>query len=134
MSEDADVDVDEPEDEDHEPPDDGPDADPLEPAWAVVLREWDDPLAHKRFLTLCASTDRFGDAGRRYREIREAEPERAEVAKAQIDQLLAMAMQNLQALKTERRPRNNKTAMTLVAVGVSGALVISALWSILRAM
>jgi hypothetical protein len=132
MSEDADVDAPvegEPDDRASEPV-----GDALEPAWQAVLAAWDDPAAHKRFLTLCASTDRFADAGRRYREIRDTEPERADVARAQIDKLLAMAMQNLEALKTEPRARNAKSTMTLIALGVSGALVITALWSMLRAM
>ncbi len=104
----------------------------IEEAWARVTRDWDDAQAHEAFLVLCASTERLGEAGRRYREIREADPERVERASAQIDRVLALAMQNLSALKTEPDPRSAKTKMFLLALGVSGAMVLSAVFAVLR--
>ena len=108
--------------------------DPIEAAWRQLEATWDDEAAHKKFLALCAATDRMAEAGRRYREVRESDPERAEVAKAQIDRLLVMAMQNLEALKTEPTQRSGKTVMFLVALGVSLSLIVTALWTWLRFM
>lgn len=104
----------------------------IEDAWSRVTREWDDPQAHEAFLVLCASTDRLGEAGRRYRQVRESDAERAEKAKTQIDRVLALAMQSLSALKTDPSPRSAKTKMFLVALGVSGAMVVTAVLALLR--
>ncbi len=108
------------------------DDDAIEAAWQRVEESWDDEKAHKAFLTLCASVDRLGDAGRRYRAIRESDPARAEVASAQIDRVLGLAMQNLAVLKTPHEKRSGRTKMLLVAVGVSGAMIASAVWALLR--
>lgn len=104
----------------------------VDSAWQRVLAEWDDEKAHKTFLMLCASTDRLAEAGRRYREVRERDADRAEVASAQIDRVLGLAMQSLSALKTEPRARSAKTTLLLIATGVSGAMIASALWALLR--
>ncbi len=104
----------------------------IEDAWERVTREWDDARAHEAFLVLSASTGRLADAGRRYRDVRERDPERAERAKAQIDRVLALAMQNLSALKTEPSTRSAKTKMLLLAAGVSGAMVVTAVLALLR--
>lgn len=101
-------------------------------AWAELEADWGDEAAHKKFLTLCQAMDRLAEAGRRYREVRERDPERAEVAAAQIDRLLGLAMQNLEVLKTEPTKRSGKTVMFLIALGVSMALVVTALWTFLR--
>ncbi len=108
--------------------------DPIEDAWQRVLAEWEDERVHKRFVTLCASTEQLGEAGRRYREVRERDAERAPVAAQQIDRVLALAMQNLGALKSERPRRNPKTVLFLVALGVSGAMILTALSVLLRVL
>jgi hypothetical protein len=106
--------------------------DVVESAWQRVLREWEDEKAHKAFLMLCASTGQLAEAGRRYRDVRERDPERAEVAKAQIDRVLGLAMQSLSTLKTEPTQRSARTKMLLIAMGVSGAMIAAALWAVLR--
>lgn len=106
--------------------------DAIEAAWRRVEAEWDDEQAHKAFVTLCASTDRLAEAGRRYRAVRESDPARAEVAAAQIDRILGLAMQSLAALKTTPSVRSAKRMVLLVAMGVSGAIVMSAAWALLR--
>ncbi len=104
----------------------------IEAAWQRVLAHWDDEGAHKAFLTLCASTDRLSEAGRRYREIRDRDPARAEAAKAQIDRIVGLAVQSLAALKTEPRTRSTKTKLLFVAMGMSGAIIATAIWALLR--
>lgn len=110
--------------------------DPVEATWQEVLAAFDDEAAHKKFLTLCAGLDRLGEAGARYRPIKDdAEDPRSEMAKKQVDRLLVLAMQNLDAIKTPpTRKRSIRTILLLVALGVSGALIAHSLWSVLRAM
>ena len=108
--------------------------DPIDTAWAEVEADWSSEAAHKKFLTLCASLDRLAEAGKRYRAVKESDPERAEVATAQIDRLLGLAMQNLQVLKSEPRTRSGKQVLFLIALGICGALVVTALMAMLRMM
>ncbi|MCA9608136.1 MAG: hypothetical protein KC619_21150 [Myxococcales bacterium] len=110
--------------------------DPVEATWQEVLAAFDDEAAHKKFLTLCAGLDRLGDAGARYRPIKDdPEDPRAEMAKKQVDRLLVLAMQNLDVIKTPpTRRRSIKTILLLVALGVSGALIAHSLWSLMRTM
>jgi len=110
--------------------------DAIETAWEEVLAQFDDEAAHKRFLTLAAGLGALGEAGRRYRAIKDdPDDPRAEMAAAQVDRLLGLAMQNLEPLKTPpNRKKNIKTVMFLLALGVSGTLVAHAVWSLLRAM
>lgn len=104
----------------------------IETAWRRVLAEWEDERAHEAFVMLAASADRLADAGRRYREIREEDASRAARADAQIERVLAVAMLRLEALKTERAPRSAKTKVFLLALGMSGAMIASAIWALLR--
>jgi len=110
--------------------------DAIEAAWEEVLAQFDDEGAHKRFLTLAAGLGALGEAGRRYRAIRDdPDDPRADMASKQIDRLLGLAMQNLEPLKTPpTRKKHIKTAMFLIALGVSGTLIAHAVWSLLRAM
>ncbi len=108
----------------------------IESAWQEVLAAFDDEASHKKFLALCSGLDRLSEAGRRYRAIKddEADP-RSAMAKRQVDRLLALAMQNLDAIKTPpEQKRSVKTILFFVAFGVSATLVISALWSMMRSM
>lgn len=110
--------------------------DPIEGAWRRVLDDFDDEAAHKKFLTLCASFDRLADAGKRYREIK-ADPDdaRAAMAGKQVQRLLGLAMDKLEAVKTEPGQKSStKMALFLAAFAVSAALIGGALWSMLRSM
>jgi hypothetical protein len=106
--------------------------DPIEHAWKKVVAEWGDERAHKAFLLLCSTSGALGEAGRRYREVRENDPARADEAKRQIDKLLGMAMQNITALKTESPKSANRTILFGVAIVIAGALGLSAIWVLLR--
>lgn len=108
--------------------------DPIATAWDEVLDAWDDERAHKRFLVLCERLDRLGDAGRRYRAMKDEVPARAEMADRQIERVLGLAMQNLAPLRTPPPRRGPRSPMFLFALSVSGALIASALYSLLRAM
>lgn len=108
--------------------------DPIEAAWAKLLEEWDDDAAHARFLALASALGCLAEAGRRYRTVRDEDSERSARAFAQIDRLLALAMKGLEATKTEVTPRRGKTTMLLIAIGVSGAIIVTAVALLLRVM
>ncbi len=107
-------------------------ADPIDTAWRLVEDAWDDDEAHKRFLMLCSTASRLGEAGRRYRAIKESDPDRAARAEAQIDAVLALAMRDLAQLKTEPPKSGTKSVMFLIAFAVSASLVGGALWAMLQ--
>lgn len=109
--------------------------DAIESAWREVLAAFDDEAAHKKFLTLCASLDRLAEAGQRYRAIKDdPDDARAPMAQMQVSRLLGLAMKNLESTKSDPgQKRSQKTTLFLIAFGVSGALILSALWSMLRA-
>ena len=110
--------------------------DPVEATWQEVLASFDDEAAHKKFLTLCAGLGRLGDAGARYRAIKDAPDDpRAAMASAQVERLLALAMQNLDGLKSPPPDKTTtKTVLLLVALGVSGAMIAHAVWTLVRSM
>jgi hypothetical protein len=104
--------------------------DPLDTAWAEVEAHWDDAAAHKKFLALADTLDRLPDAGRRYRAVREKDPERAERAKAQVDALFGIAMTRMKVEKSE--PPKVRRRLDFIAFGISMALIAAALWSMLH--
>jgi hypothetical protein len=110
--------------------------DPVEATWQEVLAAFDDEAVHKKFLTLCAGLDRLADAGARYRPIKDdASDPRSAMAKRQVEKLLGLAMQNLDAIKTPPTQRRSlKTIVLVVGLGVAGAIIAHSLWSVLRAM
>lgn len=104
----------------------------IEAEWQRVAGAWDEPAAHRRFLVLCQSLGRLDQAGRRYREVRDREPERRADAERRLDEILALAMQSLAALKTEPPPKRPLWLVLLAAL-VGGAIVVVSLVLLLRA-
>lgn len=99
----------------------------LEAAWAKVEQSWDDPSAHDKLVGLCASLGRLEFAGRRYREVRERDPERAARAQQSIDRIVALAMQTLE-LHRDPAPPSPKRILFSVALLLVTALVGTAIW------
>jgi hypothetical protein len=99
----------------------------LEAAWAKVEQSWDDPSAHDKLVGLCASLGRLEFAGRRYREVRERDPERAVRAQQSIDRIVALAMQTLE-LHRDPAPPNPKRILFPIALLLVTALVGTAIW------
>jgi hypothetical protein len=99
----------------------------LEAAWAKVEQSWDDPSAHDKLVGLCASLGRLEFAGRRYREVRERDPERAARAQQSIDRIVALAMQTLE-LHRDPAPPSPKRILFPVALLLVTALVGTAIW------
>jgi hypothetical protein len=107
-------------------------ADPLDEAWARVLATWDDDDAHRRFVSLAVALGRLPEAGRRYREVRDGDPDRRASAERHIEKLFGLAVQTLEAQKTPPPdPRANKKLL-FVAIGVALSLVGAVAWSLLH--
>jgi hypothetical protein len=118
------------------PPSDGPvpasSGDPVEVAWAAVEASWESAEAHKKFLVLCDSLDRLAEAGRRYRAVKEASPERRAEAERRIDELLGLAMARVRVDKVE--PTKARSRVEWIALGLSLVLLSAALFSMVRMM
>jgi hypothetical protein len=105
--------------------------DPFETAWREVEANWDDDKAHRRFIAFCAAQGALEQAGRRYREVREGDAARSAEARRRIDAVLAAAMQNMQALKTDKSAEIRR--INWVAVGLCVMLTLYGLLTLLRA-
>lgn len=110
-----------------------PQPDPIDEAWAKLQADWDDGDAHRKFIGLCATLDRLPEAGRRYRDVRDndPDPERRAAAEAHIDRLLGFAMQSLETLRTEP-PRRARSVLLLIAFVVSVGMIGVASWLVLN--
>lgn len=114
--------------------------DPVESAWRELLAHWTEEAAHKKFIALAQSLDRLADAGKRYREARDA-PEslatyrdlanRSEIAKKGIDSILGAAMVRMATTRTPP-PTKKHPKLTFVALGICTALILYALWAFIR--
>ncbi len=82
-------------------------------AWEEVERSWPEDAAHRKFLALCETLGCLEEAGRRYREVREAEDGREEDAQRRIEQLIARAMTRIQTTRKEPDPRPRRITVIL---------------------
>jgi hypothetical protein len=105
--------------------------DELERAWSEVLGAWDDERAHQRFLVLADATGRLAEAGRRYRDVREREPERRAVAERRIDEILGKAIAQMKVIESSE-PAKARSRLEWIGLGVSAALIAAALWQLIR--
>jgi hypothetical protein len=114
--------------------------DPIETAWRELLTTWGDEAAHKRFISLASSLKRLGDAGRHYREVRDAPdslstyrdlPNRREIATKRIDEILGVAMLTMAAVKT-LPPDKKHPKLVMIAAGICLAMIVFAAWSFMR--
>jgi hypothetical protein len=107
--------------------------DPIDEAWARVVERWDDDEQHRKFVGLCLSLSRLPEAGRRYREVREGDPERRDEAARRIDKLLSLARSTLEATK-DPPPDTNRARRILfvVALVLFCGLILSSTWVLLH--
>lgn len=105
--------------------------DPVAAAFRELEQNWASDDAHRRFIALCAAHAALGEAGRRYRGVREADPARREDAARRLQQVTAAALEQL-ALARSARPQRSRRMMWLM-VGICGFFVIQAVLALLRA-
>jgi hypothetical protein len=104
--------------------------DPFEAAFRELEAHWGEDAAHRRFIAFCATQGQLGEAGKRYRKVREEDPARREEAARRIDAVLAHALQHMQLTKTEVKPGARNLRWV---VGACVCLALFALLSLLRA-
>lgn len=109
-----------------------PAVDPIDEAWARVEAEWGNPEAHRRFVGVCLALERMPEAGKRYREVREKDPERSTEAAAQIDALIVLATQQLQDTRVARPEATHKRTLTWAAFFIMLLLMGAGAWLLLR--
>jgi hypothetical protein len=109
-------------------------SDPVEEAWARVESAWDDDAEHTRFVKLCSVLGRLPDAGKRYRAVRDSDPQRRASAEAQIDKLFGVAMEALAATRTEPEPRRARVALLVVALLLAALLIGASAYVLLHGL
>ena len=104
----------------------------LDAAWRELEAQWDDPKAHERFLIACEHAGDLAEAGRRYRVVKEGDPERREEAAKRIEALIGRAMTKM---LSEREPpqEGKRSRVEWVLIGLSATLVVAALYQLFRA-
>lgn len=106
--------------------------DPIDEAWGQVEADWGSEEAHRRFVGTCVALQRLPEAGRRYREVRERDPERRQDAITRIDKLLALATQQLEDTRVPPSTAEHKRTLQWVAFGIMMLLMGAGVWLMLR--
>ncbi len=106
--------------------------DPIEEAWARVEADWGNEDAHRRFVGVCAALDRLPEAGKRYRAVRETDPERRDTAAKQIESLISLATQQLQDTRVTTSPTEHKRTLTWAAFFIMLVLMGAGMWFLIR--
>jgi hypothetical protein len=97
---------------------DEPVSDAVTTAFGHVLEHWDDADAHRRFIALCQTLGALSYAGGQYRHISDLHDAREEMARRQIDAVVASAAAEL---FSQRQPIPRRAPILLiVSVIVSG--------------
>jgi hypothetical protein len=107
--------------------------DPIDEAWGKCEEAWGDAEAHRRFVGLCVALDRLPEAGRRYREVRESDPSRAQAAEGHIEKLLVFATQQLEDTRAAPTTSGHKRTLTWAAFFIMMVLMGAGTWLLLRA-
>ena len=107
--------------------------DPIDEAWARVEAEWGNEDAHRRFVGVCVALDRLPEAGKRYRQVRENDPARRDVALKQIDRLIGLATQQLQDTRIRPASTEHKRTLTWAAFFIMLVLMGAGVWLLMRA-
>ena len=109
-----------------------PHVDPVDEAWGKVEEAWGDAEAHRRFVGVCMALDRLPEAGKRYREVREHDPARADAAQSHIQKLLVLATQQLQDTRVVPESSGHKRTLTWAAFLIMLVLMGAGAWLLMR--
>jgi hypothetical protein len=102
----------------------------IDAAWDKLQVDWQSDEAHRRFIALCATHGALGEAGSRYRALRDAEPARSAEIELRLKAVMAAALAQMSNARTPR-PRAHNRMMWLM-VGACGFVVIQAILALLR--
>lgn len=103
----------------------------IEAAFRKLESEWDNPEAHRRFITLCSAHDALAEGGRLYRIVKERDPSRAAEAARKLDAVTLAAVEQLALTRTPRAARRSRTMWLMV--GACGFAIVYAILTLLRA-
>jgi hypothetical protein len=111
----------------------GPPDPALEALWKRVVDAWEDEAAHAAFLEHCRRAERLVEAAVRYRGM-VGDHARSAVAKKKLDQVLILAMTELDlSRQKERKPAASHAASyTLIAFFVVATIGLLAYMGALR--
>lgn len=98
----------------------------LEALWKKVLDDWDNQALHGTFLEYCQSNGRLVEAAVRYRGM-SGDRERGESAEKHLKSVLALAMAQLETLRSPRPESQSRAgSIALILLFVGGTLGILA--------
>lgn len=100
----------------------------LDGPWEQLQAEWGTPEAHQRFLALAQTLNALGEAGRRYREVRDGDPERKAEADKRLSAIVILATEALRATR-ENRPKKAYDRVQLLGIGLALGLIAWAMWA-----
>jgi hypothetical protein len=109
---------------------DGGEAVGVEAAWRRVEQDWGNEEAHRHFIAFCATRGALDQAGRRYREVRDADLTRRDAASRHLDAVMAAAVAQLSRTRSPRST-NSRRLMWLM-VGACGFAIIRAVLALLH--
>lgn len=106
----------------------------IESAWEALEASWSDDQAHRRFIAFCSLHGQLGEAGRRYRRVRDRDPERAEEAARRLEAVLGAALATLDATRTRLPKRRSRLfwAVCGVCLGLLGYGLLTVLRQLAR--
>lgn len=98
----------------------------LELLWSKVLEHWDEDKVHTAFLEYARERFLLPEAGARYRQIKETDPERAELAQKKLGQLMTLALALLESAREPVRsgPPRWITSLAYAVAAVFVAVLI----------
>jgi hypothetical protein len=112
----------------------------LDQLWLQVIASWDDAAVHDTFVLRCRAEKQLGIAAARYREVIQRstayreDGNRAETAAKRLQSLTALALGDLEALRSDPAPhrpivrlfaRVVLIAMALTAIGFAALAALS---------
>jgi hypothetical protein len=109
---------------------DGGDLPGLEAAWRKLEQDWDSDEAHRRFVAYCAQHGALDQAGRRYRQVRDANPARRDAATRRLSAVMVAALEQLSLARTP--PRAARRRLVWLMVGACGFLLLQAVLALLH--
>lgn len=105
---------------------------PVEEAWGRVEADWANEEAHRKFVGVCVALGQLPEAGKRYREVRERDPERRQDAIARIEKLLTLATQQLEDTKVPPSTTEHKRTLQWIAFAIMMLFMTAGVWLMLR--